>query len=161
MSIIRHAKIEDLPEIQKLNQELFDFEAQYISSYNREWSYSKQGEKYFKQRLGIETPVNSKLLPFFFVATIDNQIIGYLIGSMGFYPFRTINPIAEVENMYVKQDQRRKGVGSALVEAFKKATKTRGVKLFRVESLENNAVAMDFYRKMGFIERSIFLEVEA
>lgn len=69
-----------------------------------------------------------------------------------------MNPIAEIENMYIKEKYRKRGVGAALVKAVLKLAKQKGARRFRVEVLIKNKSAVKFYRKLGFKDFGLVLE---
>ena len=72
--VIEKATIEDLEYIQKLNKKLFirEFE-KYNKLLNIEWTFGEKGTKYFKELIQNG---------FVYVAKTNNNIIGYLAGSI-------------------------------------------------------------------------------
>lgn len=68
----------------------------------------------------------------------------------GFIIARQIADEAEVLNLAVQRDRRRRGEGGALLEAALSAFKAAGVSRVYLEVRESNAVATMFYEKHGF-----------
>ena len=68
----------------------------------------------------------------------------------GFIIARQIADEAEVLNLGVRRDGRRRGEGGALLEAALGAFKALGVSRVYLEVRESNAVATTFYEKHGF-----------
>ena len=70
--------------------------------------------------------------------------------ATGFIIARQIADEAEVLNLGVRRDGRRRGEGGALLEAALGAFKAAGVSRVYLEVRESNAVATTFYEKHGF-----------
>ena len=80
----------------------------------------------------------------FLVAENESGIIGYLNGGKPRikdfpYPY-------EIYGFYIHPDFQRKGIGTALINAFKEKIKGKS---FCVCLLKGNKKALDFYQKMG------------
>ncbi len=71
-------------------------------------------------------------------------------GVTGFLVGRQAAGEAEVLNLAVTPDQRRKGVATALLEAFLEAIASNGTRRVFLEVRESNAVAIAFYEALGF-----------
>jgi ribosomal protein S18 acetylase RimI-like enzyme len=149
---IRKATPKDFESIQALNKALFDYETRFNDEYNLEWTYSEIGEKYFAHRLESTNTIA-------FVAEQNQETIGYILAFINTYPFRKNNPIAEIENMFIKDEKRKQGVGSKLMQAVKKEALRRGVKRLKVEAVAQNTNAINFYKKCGFTEFDLILEM--
>ena len=66
--VIRKATLEDLRQVQDLNYKLFDFEYKnFDSSLNMGWTFSEEGEKYFRKVIEKGTV---------WLAVDDDKIIG-------------------------------------------------------------------------------------
>ena len=149
--IIRKARLDDLDDILSLNKNLFKFERRFGKTYNLKWTYSKTGRKYFIHRLKSKKAV-------VVVAEDYEEIVGYILIYIDTYSFRSINPIAEIENMYVKKDFRNKGIGTKLAKMAIQEAKKKGTKRFKVEALVQNENAIRFYRSVGFKDFNLILE---
>jgi len=74
---------------------------------------------------------------------------------------RTIGPnTAELKRMYVCPDQRRKGIGRALVQALIAETREAGYTKLRLDSARFMIEAHTLYRSMGFQEIDQYPESE-
>ena len=62
---------------------------------------------------------------------------------------------ADIMNVSVKEEYRRKGLASILLEALFEEGKKRGVKDFTLEVRENNHAARKLYEKKGFVFEGI------
>jgi len=149
---VRKAKLKDLEAIIKLNFQLFQKDFKYDKSLNMKWAYSESGGKYFKDRI-IEA--NGCAL----VAESDKKILGYLVGAIQKgKDYRVKAKYAELENMLVLKDFRKKGVGGKLVRQFLKWCRKQGVDYVAVTASAGNELGIKFYEKQGFKEYDLTLE---
>lgn len=148
---IRKARPGDLTAISALNKMLFEYETIFNDEYNLQWTYSDSGQKYFKKRLES----NSSII---FVAEVKATIVGYILAYINSYPFRSVNPIAEIENMFISEDYRKHGIGRKLMQEVKKVAKEKGVKRIKVVAVTQNTHAINFYKMCGFEEFDVVLE---
>ena len=72
--------------------------------------------------------------------------------------YRTIASVAELENMYVHEAMRGKGVGVKLVEKFEDWCKEKGVQVIRVVASAENSDSIKFYQARGAKPVSLILE---
>lgn len=151
--LIRDVRPEDFSGIQALNGELFAFETTFSQEYNVWWMYEERGIEYFLRRLKNDDD-NSIL----FVAEKEERLVGYVCGYVDFYSARSVNKIAEIENMIVEDQFRNRGIGKALVDAFLEKAGELGAKKAKVAMLAGNTSAENFYRKMGFSDHELMLE---
>ena len=57
---------------------------------------------------------------------------------------------AEIENMYIEEFLRGFGIGSRLVDEFKKDCQNNNIELIKVSAWSNNLDAINFYKKNKF-----------
>lgn len=79
----------------------------------------------------------------FFVAEIDNEIVGYIGGKI-------VLDEAELYTIAVKRESQKRSVARQLLEAFKEACKQRGVTVLFLEVRLSNMSARRFYEKNEF-----------
>lgn len=150
---IRNAAITDLEAILKLNKALFNYEEKFNSEYNLEWTYSEKGQAYFKKR--IENDLSIVL-----VAEAETKIVGYLLIFIDSHSIRKINPIAEIENMFVSDEYRDHGVGTELIKEAIKQVGEKGAKRLEVEVETQNSGAINFYKSNGFEDFEVTLQLK-
>lgn len=61
--------------------------------------------------------------------------------------------------MFVEEGFRNHEIGSKLVKSFLKWAKKKGVENVRVGALAQNSKALQFYRKLGFKDYEVTLEI--
>ena len=116
--VISHATIADLEVVQKLNQALCAKEnREYDETINADYPFTEKGEEYFRSR--IES-ADALVL----VAKEGPDSVGYLVGAI-IEPedYRTIRTIAELENMFIVENYRGKGIGGKLSKQFETGAK--------------------------------------
>lgn len=150
---IKEAKIEDLKDIQKLNLLLFEKEyEEYDKFLNCDWTFGKEGEKYFKDKILKEDDCA-------FIAIEDNKVVGYLAGGLTKgEDYRNLPKVAELDNTFVLKEYRNSGVGTKLYDEFIKWCKSKKVKIIKVQATAQNNKAINFYRKNGFEDYTLILE---
>jgi GNAT superfamily N-acetyltransferase len=151
---IRFGTIEDLSEVQRLNQALFVHERDHVVTYkmaNVDWPYQAAGIGYFTECLKGER--NQAV----FIAEYSGKIVGYLASYCRSFAYLKDNPLAEIDSMFVEEAYRGKGVGTKLVDEFKKWATSLGAKHLQVMGYAQNHTALDFYRQNGFEDFAIRL----
>ena len=148
------ATIKDLKKIRQLNLKLFQNEFNnYDHTLDCSWPMDERGEKYFKSRIIDKGNC-------VFLAKQGNNIIGYLAGGLSkVSKCRNIkDAIAELENMYIEDKYRGKGIGSMLINAFLKWCKINKCVMIRVVASFDNTMGVNFYKNNGFVPFEIILE---
>jgi len=148
--IVRKAGLEDLTSIQKLNDNLFDLEFNnFDDTLKREWALEKEGQEYFEDMIKNEIV---------FVAQIEDKIVGYLAGSICEEISYITETFAELDNMCIDDEYRRFGIGTLLMDEFKKYCKERNMQNIKVTASAKNSRAIQFYMKNGFEDYNVTLK---
>ena len=150
--IIRKANMEDLKDIQTLNNKLFELEYyNFDDTLKLNWPFENDGKEYF------EIMIKNEIV---FIAELDKNIIGYLAGSISEEASYITQSFAELDNMYVEDKYRRLGVGTLLINEFKKYCKNKNVQNIKVTASAKNNRAINFYLKNGFEEYNVTLKMK-
>jgi GNAT superfamily N-acetyltransferase len=148
--LIRQASLEDLSSIAHLTQLLFEHHGDLDDSLSALWIRSEEGMRYLRNRITKHVV---------FVACDGPQAVGYLAGEILPVPsYRTIETLAELQNMFVVDGWRSRGVGTMLIQTFCDWCAGRGIERIKVEVLAANPEAVEFYKRAGFRERVLTLE---
>jgi ribosomal-protein-alanine N-acetyltransferase len=86
---------------------------------------------------------NESLTTMFFVAKVEDSIVGYLI-------MYAMVPEGEIVRIGVSSDFRRQGIGKALFAEVKKYCKEKKIKRLLLDVRSKNATAIRFYKSLGF-----------
>ena len=121
--LINNMSIDDLEKIKNiLNTDFDDF-----------WSY-----EILKEELTSQNTV-------YFVAKIDDEIVG-------FAGIKVILDEADLMNIVVKKEHRKKGIASSLLNKLIIISKEKNLKSINLEVNANNISAINLYKKFNFIE---------
>ena len=150
--VIRKATVDDLPQVQRLSQELFQVEQVRDPLLNMHWSEGEEGRKTFLARITDENR-------FCFVAMSGQEIVGYATGSvLPILAWRVVKRL-ELENLIVTEKYRGQQVGEKLAQAVFDLGKSLGMQRVMVSAYAANDGAIKFYKRMGFIPDSLQLEI--
>ena len=148
--LIRKANLEDLNAIQELNNNLFELEFNnFDDTLKVGWPFEKEGKEYFENML------NSEIV---FVAEVEEKIVGYLAGSICEEVSYITETFAELDNMCIDDNYRRYGIGTLLMDEFKKHCKEKNMQNIKVTASAKNSRAIQFYMKNGFEDYNITLK---
>lgn len=149
---IRQATIKDVPLLQKLNQEVFVEDFQYDNDLDMDWAMGEKGKNYFTKAVSSDESAC-------FVAEIESRATGYIAVGHKTTPFRKSSYL-EVENIGVSPGFRSQGIGAELIKKAKDRGKERGYNHLFVNSYFHNHRAVEFYKRNGFAEIDLGLEME-
>ncbi len=152
---IEQAKPKHLSEIKHLNKLLFDKEIiDFDETLDPDWTFGKEAENYFKNTVTENNYIS-------FVALVDDKVVGYIIGKIAdmSIPCRIIRNQAELSHMFILEDYRSEKIGSDLVKSFIEVVAKRGIKNIKVVASAANYKAISFYRKHGFRDYDLTLEL--
>jgi ribosomal protein S18 acetylase RimI-like enzyme len=80
----------------------------------------------------------------------DRLLIGYCQIATTFLAKQ--EHVLMIHNLYVKQDFRGRGLAKKLIDYLLGLAKTRGIEVAFLSCNGSNVVALDFYKKCGFVE---------
>lgn len=149
---IRKASVDDLDKILQLNLKLFNNDAQFDATLNLDWPNTAQAREYFEARIKYHCAL---------LAEDQDSPIGYLFGALAKVPdYRSLSALTELENMFVEEAYRSKGLGKRLVLKFLEWSKEQNAQKIRVAASALNEGTVSFYRSLGFIPHELSLEID-
>lgn len=80
----------------------------------------------------------------FYVAEVDNEIVGYVVGLIEY------GNIGHIISIAVHPRWRRKGIGSKLLMKIEEEFKRKNIKIFVLEVEVDNKPAISLYKKHGY-----------
>lgn len=138
---IRRTKAEDWKIIQQLNNEVYVNSEQFDQYLRPNDCYTKESEDDYKKVVIDDNK-------FCMIAEVDDKPIGYLCGGENNLSWR-LNKRGEIYHMGVSPEYRGHGVGTLLVNEFKKWCKANGLTHIAATTYFADAKARNFYQKQG------------
>mgnify|MGYP001294729933 FL=1 len=92
-----------------------------------------------------------------YVAEQDGKLLGFVVGQITNEPDRILDKIGYIEELFVTENARGLKLGQSLMETILNVLKTEGCTVYRTSAYVNNTVAINLYRKFGFIDDSLEL----
>ena len=139
---IRKAKKEDMKAVQDLRFLLSKYEKDIgLNIAVPEWGYTEVGERDFKYFLDEQ---------FIFVAEEDEKIVGFITGEILHKEEWYTVQLGTINNLYVLEDYRHKGIGKQLMQTMMNSFREKGIETFELYAFSNNVDALKFYEKLGF-----------
>jgi ribosomal protein S18 acetylase RimI-like enzyme len=152
--VIRKATSKDIDNLLALSSRLIHFDHQFDPTMDVNWPLSSAGRDFFIERLESEDGI-------VLVAELDNRMVGYLIG--GKIPadeFRIIPFLAELEEIFIDENCRGHAIGAKLWNEFLTWCRQHKLPRITVSVTARNQGAIGFYKKIGFQEYYLSLEME-
>jgi ribosomal protein S18 acetylase RimI-like enzyme len=148
---IRKATLADLPKLQQLSAALIRSDAQYDRDLIEQWSLGVDGKKYLTKRIQGRKGVC-------LVAEIEGKIVGYATG--GLLSIQKWRPVkrSELDNLYIDDACRSRGIGAKLVEAFIKWSKEKKMDRVMLYAEAQNDRGISFYKRNGLNPLHLVLE---
>lgn len=79
----------------------------------------------------------------------DAAPVGYAVLCFG-YSLEWLGRDAFVDELFLREDYRRRGWGNKTMAFLEGAGRELGVRVFHLEVIDENEAALNFYRKLGF-----------
>jgi len=140
---IRLATLDDITQIQRLNEEFWQYNAELMPYY---FNAGKDNGEYPRNMISGE---DSDI----FVAVAEDEIIGIACVKEDVTPpYAAIvrRKFTHINDVFVTEEHRNKGVGKMLVNAVKEWSKARNHDYINLSALSNNKNILDFYAVLGF-----------
>lgn len=145
------AGTEDVEELVRLNARLFLEDAGIRDPHTDTSWPARHGREHFMGLLSRDDAVC-------LLALREGAKVGYLGGYVKeATPLRPVR-VAELQSMYVEENERGRGVGGRLVQGFFAWARVREVGRVSVTAYAANDAALRFYRRIEFVDRSVSLE---
>jgi ribosomal protein S18 acetylase RimI-like enzyme len=148
---IRQVRTDEVEKLQFLDDEVFIHDVEFDPDLDMTWAKGEKGRTYFSN---LVNDSDSYCL----IAEDNDKAIGYLVASSKETSYRK-SKCAELQNMGVSFDYRSKGIGSMLVQKCLEWAKSKDYQKVYVSAYFGNTEAIRFYKKNGFLEIDLGLEV--
>ncbi len=98
---------------------------------------------------------------FFFVAERAGELLGFVNGRVDStkpFPMFVPRTFVRVTNIFVAPTGRGGGLGRAMMERVMEWGGRRGATATRLDVIADNRLAIDFYRRLGFVDLRLTME---
>ncbi|MBS3067460.1 GNAT family N-acetyltransferase [Candidatus Micrarchaeota archaeon] len=112
--------------------------------------HKKQIREDIKRYVNFEPKVAA-----FFVAKKKSTLIGYIWGNINRRRGRVLDRIGFIEDWFVKEEYRRKNIGTILWDRMITWFKRKKCNGLELEVFPNNHEAIEIYHAFGFVDKSI------
>ena len=143
--VIRPASLDDEAAVRAITIEAFDGVS---IDQNIERRLGPAASSLWHERKGAAVGAELRAAPEqCYVAEVDGLVIGYVTTDVS-----KATSTGRIPNIGVAHPYRGRGLGSRLIEHALRCFRRRGLRLARIETLEQNAVGQHLYQKLGFRE---------
>jgi len=121
--------------------------------------YKEPGDLVFDAVLtkaAVEKLLSDNSLGYALLIQLGTATIGYLILTLGF-SLEYYGRDAFIDEFYIREDYRGKGIGTHALEFTQSFCKNIGVRALHLEVDRSNTRAQIFYRKAGFVDHDRYL----
>lgn len=152
MTTYRKATLNDLPAIQKLNDDLFDLEIEnFDDQLIKNWPLAEEGKKFLQNCIENE---------FVGVAvSASGEVVGSLCGTLLENPINRLK-LAELKFLSILPGNQKKGIGGELFERFKQWCKEKEIEGIKVTASYKNKNAIAFYERNNFFPHELILHFD-
>ncbi|RUT47324.1 GNAT family N-acetyltransferase [Paenibacillus anaericanus] len=149
--IIKKCRREDLQILQEISIETFN---DTFKDQNSPENMKAYLEIAFNSKQ-LEEEMSNISSEFFFIF-LNEEIAGYLKVNMNDAQSEKVgNESLEIERIYIRYKFKRKGLGKYLFNKAMEITLRQGKQMIWLGVWEKNASAIDFYKKMGFVQTGV------
>ncbi|MBW3000198.1 GNAT family N-acetyltransferase [Candidatus Woesearchaeota archaeon] len=146
---IRRAKKQDIPQLIKLSEAFAKADRKTVG--RRMQVYAERVTNVRKIHESEFLKAMRKKNEFFGVAEVDNEIVGYIEGSIERSDrLSKIPRMGCMEEIYIDRKHRGKGIASELRELLFNWFRKRGIRHIQIDVFCRNKKPMQIYKKWGF-----------
>ena len=149
---VREAEDQDIPLLQALSNKLVIDNQQYDDDVVMDWATGDKGKQYFSRYV---TDKDCAVL----IAFGSHERIAYVAFGPKVIEYRK-SKYLEIDSICVSPDYQSKGIGKLLIGKVKDWGKQNGYHKLFVNSYFKNHRAIEFYKRNGFKEIDVALEME-
>jgi|GEM_PF-3114548 len=107
-------------------------------------------EKSYKEYINQINENEDGAWKIYLAATSDNRIAGYIIGSIEKDKSLVYNTIGKLEDWYVEEAYREKGVGAELYHKLEEWYREKGCQQVLSDTWQDNMSSINAHKKLGF-----------
>jgi diamine N-acetyltransferase len=146
--IINKCSREDLQILQQISIETFNDTFKHQNSPENMKNYLEKAFNYEQ----LEKELSNVFSEFFFIF-LNEELAGYLkVNINDSQSEQTGDESLEIERIYIRNKFQRKGLGKYLIDRATEVAMMQNKKMIWLGVWEKNGKAIDFYRKIGFVQ---------
>lgn len=150
--LIRKATEKDLDKVLEMADQLSVADSLYDKEIDLKWANTPKGKKYYREKVLTDSSVC-------LLAEINQESIGFALAKRKEVPpFRKVK-VVELEELFVKDKYRNKGIGKMLIDHFLNWAKDFGADKAAVDVYFLNEKGIKFYKREGFVPYDMILEI--
>ncbi|MEM8642528.1 MAG: GNAT family N-acetyltransferase [Cyanobacteria bacterium P01_G01_bin.54] len=153
---IRKAKVQDIPEIQRLYRQLDDHHTELLPEFFQPVEGDARGNDVVQTWI-VRDDAD------YLLAELDTQVVGFVTVERSAhpkYPMFRPHKFALIDNAVVDKPYRSKGIGTALFQATIDWARSHGLRYVQTSVWHKNAGAQEFYLDQGFRPMTTRLELD-
>ena len=153
---IRKAKVQDIPEIQRLYRQLDEHHTQLLPEIFQPIEGDARGNDVVNKWI-VRDDAD------YLLAELDGQVVGFVTVERSAhpkYPMFRPHKFALIDNAVVDKPYRGKGIGTALFQAVIDWARSHGLRYVQTNVWNENAGAREFYLDQGFRPMTTRLELD-
>ncbi|MFH1473332.1 MAG: GNAT family N-acetyltransferase [Candidatus Aenigmatarchaeota archaeon] len=109
----------------------------------------------WKRKVKGKVPLDTKVKKIVLLAEDKKDVVGFCWANLIQHGF---SKFGYIEDLFVSEGSRKKGVGTMLVKRVVKEMKKKGVAAIFITTSRKNKNAIEFYKKSGFIvDKNVWL----
>ena len=105
---------------------------------------------YFERRLVVLDSADSEMRAIFLVAIYQDQVIGFVMGTLAYGEFGLTQVTAILDSIAVHPGYQHQGIGQKLAEAFMKQSAKQGASAIYTLVNWDNWTLLKFFHALGF-----------
>lgn len=142
---LRKATLSDVNVITELWKDMMELHSSCDKYFCLEEDAEKAYRKYAEENIQSETKLFKVCL------NEINEIVGYVLADVFEYPpIYQVKKYIEINEMVVRKDQRRKGIGEIMLKDVLNWAKEKGIIRVECKVAIKNSVSQGFWKKNGF-----------
>lgn len=150
---IRKGTIKDYDDVLNLLGQLEKVEVKFDNNLRIGYFATEEGKSATRKAIRKRNVI-------FLVAENNNKVVGFVLGKVSKQVWWNRRPVGFIDDVVVDSNYRGQGIGQMLLLEFEKIAKSQGAFYIRLLAFPNNLPAVNFYKKDGFSEYSVYYQKE-
>lgn len=151
---IRRGNIKDYDDVLKLLGQLEEAEVKFDNNLRIGYFDTEEG------KIATKKAIRKRNVIFLVAENNNSQVVGFVLGKVSKKVWWNCRPVGFIDDVVVDSNYRQQGIGQMLLLEFEKIAKRQGASYIRLLAFPSNFPAVNFYKKDGFSEYSVYYQKE-